>query len=168
MGAQLREGGTSGREVVVSGCARVATSFWGWWRAWTGRHEGFGHGKMSAAGPGARRRGAGRMRAPGRLPRAASGERAPSWVPRGRAPPPRLQPTWRAPRGEAGAWPAGSGIAGAREAGPPFQGQGQVPAAGRLALRDLVEPLSLSFPICKADQGEGGNSIPFSENGCEK
>lgn len=72
----------------------------------------------------------------------------------------QVQPTWRplrAPRGESGAMvPARWEIAGAGEAGSPFQGKGQVARLGRSEQRDFVDLPSLGFPICKVDM-VGGN-----------
>lgn len=133
MGAQLARGGTSVNEVLVSGCARKATSFLVRRRKRIERHEGLGHSKASAAGPGAgecsadRVGGAGRWRGPrsGRALLAGSGATARH---------PQAQPTWRplrVPRGEAGAMvPIRWGISGAGEVGSPFQGKGQIARLG--------------------------------------
>ncbi|XP_064454035.1 large ribosomal subunit protein eL20 isoform X1 [Mirounga angustirostris] len=66
MGMLPPGGGTSGNEVLVSGCARAATSFFVWRRERRVRHEGFGNSKASAAGHGAGECSADRIGGPGR------------------------------------------------------------------------------------------------------
>lgn len=56
------EGGSSGSEGLVNGCAKEDTSFCGWRRRRRARHEGLGHGKAGAARQGAKGWGTGPIR----------------------------------------------------------------------------------------------------------
>uniref|UniRef100_A0A8C0QZB9 Large ribosomal subunit protein eL20 n=1 Tax=Canis lupus dingo TaxID=286419 RepID=A0A8C0QZB9_CANLU len=49
MGVRLVGGGTSGNEVLVSGCARTSTSFLVWRREQRVRYEGLGHDRDMGA-----------------------------------------------------------------------------------------------------------------------
>lgn len=135
-------GGTSVNEVVVSGCARAATSFPEWRRERRVRHEGLGHGKTSAVGLGAGNCDADRIRDPGRWRGSHRGSVSPALSCATACRRLQVQSTWRplrAPRGEVGAMlPASLGIWGTREAGLPFRVKGRVARLGRSTTGTLL------------------------------
>lgn len=102
------EGGTSGKELVVSDCAERATSFCGWRRTRRQHHEGLRHSKTRAARLGDEGRGLSRLVGPGE----AAWTEWELWAMRSAPPCPmscRLAAAiwrpWRGPRGAAGAGP---------------------------------------------------------------